>query len=87
MATLTIPSHLLPADGRFGAGPSRVSTQQLDHLMAHADILGTSHRQAPVKDLVARVQAGLADFFRLPQGYEVVLALVKTLTLRVLVLL
>ena len=73
MATLTIPSHLLPADGRFGAGPSRVSTQQLDHLMAHADILGTSHRQAPVKDLVARVQAGLADFFRLPQGYEVVL--------------
>ena len=73
MATLTIPSHLLPADGRFGAGPSRVSTQQLDHLMAHANILGTSHRQAPVKDLVARVQAGLADFFRLPQGYEVVL--------------
>ena len=73
MAPLEIPQELLPADGRFGAGPSRVSPAQLQHLLAHADIVGTSHRQAPVKDLVARVQGMLADFFSLPGGYEVVL--------------
>ena len=73
MAGIDIPRELLPSDGRFGSGPSRVSQTQLDHLMAHADILGTSHRQAPVKDLVARVQNSLAQFFSLPEGYEVVL--------------
>ncbi len=70
---LTIPADLLPADGRFGCGPSKVRTEQLDHLLSHRDLLGTSHRQAPVKDLVARVRAGLGELFRLPEGYEVVL--------------
>jgi phosphoserine aminotransferase len=74
MPHLTIPSSLLPSDGRFGCGPSQVRPEQLAHLAsAGASILGTSHRQAPVKDLVGRVQAGLSQLFRLPDGYEVVL--------------
>jgi phosphoserine aminotransferase len=73
MTDIIIPAELLPSDGRFGAGPSRVSSSQLDHLVANAALLGTSHRQAPVKDLVARIQAGLAQLFSLPEGYEVVL--------------
>ena len=56
--SLTIPTHLLPADGRFGSGPSKVRPAQVDHLAAHADLLGTSHRQAPVKALVRRIRAG-----------------------------
>jgi phosphoserine aminotransferase len=70
---ITIPADLLPADGRFGCGPSKVRQEQLDHLSAHAGLLGTSHRQAPVKDLVGRVRNGLAELFRLPEGYEVIL--------------
>lgn len=73
MADLTIPQDLLPQDGRFGAGPSRVSSQQLDHLIRNASLLGTSHRQAPVKELVGRIQGALAAYFRLPEGYEVVI--------------
>ena len=74
MPSSTIPADLLPADGRFGCGPSKVRPEQLDApAPTHADLLGTSHRQAPVKDLVGRVRAGLADLFRLPDGYEVVL--------------
>ena len=74
MPILTIPSSLLPADGRFGCGPSKVRTEQLAHLAsAGVNILGTSHRQAPVKDLVGRVQSGLSALFRLPDGYEVVI--------------
>ena len=73
MPGLTIPAELLPADGRFGCGPSKVRPEQVAHLTAHADLLGTSHRQAPVKNLVGRVRSGLADLFRLPDGYEVVL--------------
>lgn len=73
MTDITIPTDLLPADGRFGAGPSRVSSAQLDHLVKNASVLGTSHRQAPVKELVARVQGSLAALFRLPADYEVVL--------------
>ncbi|QAY73323.1 phosphoserine transaminase [Agromyces protaetiae] len=73
MPTLEIPSALLPADGRFGCGPSKVRPEQLAHLQAHASILGTSHRQAPVKQLVGRVRSGLSDLFSLPDGYEVVL--------------
>lgn len=73
MTSLQIPVDILPLDGRFGAGPSKVRAEQIDHLIQHQDILGTSHRQAPVKDLVARVQTGLAEFFSLPEGYEVVL--------------
>ena len=70
----TIPSHLLPADGRFGCGPSKVRQEQLDYLSTEgAKILGTSHRQAPVKNLVGRVQDGLGQLFNLPDGYEVVL--------------
>ena len=73
MPTIEIPGHLIPADGRFGCGPSKVRPEQLAHLQAHAHLLGTSHRQAPVKDLVGRVRAGIADLFRIPDGYEVLL--------------
>ncbi|PZR54170.1 phosphoserine transaminase [Xylanimonas oleitrophica] len=71
---VTIPAHLLPADGRFGSGPSKVRPGQVDALVAAgARVLGTSHRQPPVKDLVRRVRRGLAELFALPDGYEVVL--------------
>jgi len=70
---LQIPADLLPVDGRFGCGPSKVRPEQLAHLAAHAGILGTSHRQAPVRDLVGRVRASLARLFELPDGYEVLL--------------
>lgn len=73
MPTLTIPSSLLPADGRFGCGPSKVRQEQLDYLAAHAQLLGTSHRQAPIKDLVGRVRGALGELFRVPDGYEVIL--------------
>ncbi|RNE56986.1 phosphoserine transaminase [Cryobacterium tepidiphilum] len=73
MAPLTIPSELLPADGRFGCGPSRIRTEQLDHLVASAGILGTSHRQASVKDLVGRVRSGVGELLGAPEGYEVIL--------------
>ena len=71
--TLQIPADLLPVDGRFGCGPSKVRREQLEHLATHAAIIGTSHRQAPVKDLVGRVRSGLAELFHLPDGYEVLL--------------
>ncbi|WP_203653136.1 phosphoserine transaminase [Demequina activiva] len=71
---LTIPSHLLPQDGRFGSGPSRVRDAQLQALMAaQPGVLGTSHRQAPVKDVVGAIREGLAQFYSLPDGYEVIL--------------
>jgi len=73
VSAITIPVELRPLDGRFGAGPSKVRAQQIDHFIASQGMLGTSHRQALVKDLVARVQSGLAQLFRLPDGYEVVL--------------
>ena len=73
MSTITIPAALLPADGRFGCGPSKVRAEQLEYLAgAGAAILGTSHRQAPVKNVVGRVRAGLSELFALPEGYEVV---------------
>ena len=73
-ATLEIPQDLKPSDGRFGAGPSKVRPAQLEHLAASGvSIMGTSHRQKPVKDVVARVRGGLRELFRLPDGYEVVL--------------
>ncbi|MFD6177421.1 MULTISPECIES: phosphoserine transaminase [unclassified Isoptericola] len=75
--TLVIPPSLLPGDGRFGSGPSKVRSAQVAALAAAGDpaapVLGTSHRQPPVKDLVRRVRAGLADLFALPDGYEVAL--------------
>lgn len=71
---LTIPANLLPTDGRFGAGPSKVRPEQVAALSAAgAALLGTSHRQAPVKNLVGEVRAGLSDFFSAPEGYEVIL--------------
>ncbi|CAN5426906.1 phosphoserine transaminase [soil metagenome] len=74
MTDISIPTDLLPADGRFGAGPSKVAPAHLDALAATGrSLMGTSHRQAPVRDLVGRVRSGLATFFALPDGYEVVL--------------
>jgi phosphoserine aminotransferase len=71
---ITIPADLLPADGRFGAGPSKIQTSHLDALAATgASLMGTSHRQAPVKNTVGRVREGLTALFDLPEGYEVVL--------------
>jgi phosphoserine aminotransferase len=71
---ITIPPDLLPADGRFGSGPSKVRPEQVEYLASISrSVLGTSHRQKPVKDLVRRVREGLATFFSLPEGYEVVL--------------
>ena len=73
MPQITIPSTLLPVDGRFGCGPSKIRPAQLEYLASEgAKLLGTSHRQAPVKDLVGRVRAGLGSLFRMPDGYEVV---------------
>ena len=72
--TLTIPADLKPADGRFGCGPSKVRPEQLAALAGPgAALMGTSHRQKPVKALVGRVRAGLAELFALPEGYQVVL--------------
>ncbi len=68
-----IPDQLKPADGRFGCGPSRVRPDAVARLADAQMVLGTSHRQKPVKDVVARVRAGLAELFSLPDGYEVVL--------------
>ncbi|MGC3022719.1 aminotransferase class V-fold PLP-dependent enzyme [Brevibacterium sp. FAM 24630] len=71
---IEIPNDLLPADGRFGSGPARIRPAQIEALnSAAAEVLGTSHRQAPVKNLVGRIRSGLADLFSLPEGYEVVL--------------
>src|SRR3954451_2716341 len=68
-----IPDALKPADGRFGCGPSKVRPEALAKLAEQNDLMGTSHRQAPVKDLVARVRSGLGELFEIPDGYEVVL--------------
>ncbi|MCT1426648.1 phosphoserine transaminase [Corynebacterium sanguinis] len=72
----TLPSELLPADGRFGCGPSKVRPAQLDALTRGAtSIIGTSHRQLAVKDVVGEVREGLSELFSLPGGYEIVLSL------------
>ena len=71
---LELPSDLRPSDGRFGSGPSKMRLDGLHALVASADsYLGTSHRQATVRNQVARVRRGLAELFSLPEGYEVVL--------------
>ena len=71
---LTIPSDLLPADGRFGSGPSKLPLADLRAFAEQAGpVLGTSHRQPPVKALIGRIRAGLATLFQLPDGYQVVL--------------
>jgi phosphoserine aminotransferase len=72
--TITIPADLLPTDGRFGCGPSKVRVEQVDALRGAATtILGTSHRQKAVKSQVGRVRSGLSELFALPDGYEVIL--------------
>lgn len=74
MAEIQIPTDRLPVDGRFGCGPSKVRPGQLEDLLTRgASLLGTSHRQAPVKNLVGSVREGLSSLFSLPEGYEVVL--------------
>jgi phosphoserine aminotransferase len=71
---LRIPADLLPRDGRFGAGPSKIRTEQLAALVADGPTyLGTSHRQATVRNKVGEVRDGLRDLFSLPDGYEVLL--------------
>ena len=75
-AALKIPADLLPRDGRFGAGPSKVRTEQVEALaQAGSGLLGTSHRQAPVRNLVGSIREGLSTLFSAPDGYEVVLGL------------
>jgi phosphoserine aminotransferase len=72
--SLVIPDGLKPADGRFGCGPSKVRPQALARLAGEgAAVMGTSHRQKPVKALVGEIRAGLRELFALPDGYEVVL--------------
>ncbi len=74
MSDIHIPEHLRPRDGRFGCGPSKIPAAAVSVLAASNELLlGTSHRQAPVKNLVKEVRAGLAQLFTLPSGYEVVL--------------
>ncbi len=71
---ITIPAELLPSDGRFGSGPSKVRPEQIDALAQVAgSYMGTSHRQKTVKSQVGRVRSGLRQLFSLPDGYEVVL--------------
>ncbi|KJS63465.1 phosphoserine transaminase [Streptomyces rubellomurinus] len=74
MAQIQIPADIKPADGRFGCGPSKVRPEALSALAATGtSLLGTSHRQAPVKNVVKRVREGVSSLFSLPEGYEVVL--------------
>jgi len=73
-AEISIPSNIKPVDGRFGCGPSKIRPEALAALSASGNsILGTSHRQKPVKNVVKRVREGLTSLFNLPEGYEVVL--------------
>ena len=74
VSDIRIPANLLPSDGRFGSGPAKVRNEAVADLAAGAaSLLGTSHRQPPVKHLVRGVQEGLADLYGLPAGYEVLL--------------
>ena len=71
---ITLDPSILPADGRFGCGPSKVRPEQLDAIVAAgASVMGTSHRKPAVKNLVKSIRAGLADLFSLPDGWEIVL--------------
>ena len=71
---IVIPADLLPVDGRFGAGPSKVRPEQIQALVEKSvSIMGTSHRQKPVKNEVAEMRAGLAEMFSIPAGYEIVI--------------
>jgi phosphoserine aminotransferase len=70
---VTIPTDLKPVDGRFGCGPSKVRPEALAKLAEQSQLMGTSHRQAPVRDLVQRIREGVTELFGLPDGYEVAL--------------
>jgi phosphoserine aminotransferase len=73
-AQLRIPDEIKPSDGRFGCGPSKVRPEQLEHLQASgAAVMGTSHRQAPVRSVVRRVREGLRELFAMPEDYDVAL--------------
>ena len=74
MSDIQIPANLKPKDGRFGCGPSKIRPEALQALVASSPlVLGTSHRQAPVKNVVKEVRAGLTSLFSLPDGYEVII--------------
>lgn len=74
MPEIIIPAEFIPADGRFGCGPSRLRSEQIAAFGSRgAELMGTSHRQAPVKNLVKSVQEGLLELFHNPEGYEIVL--------------
>jgi phosphoserine aminotransferase len=73
-SAITLPDSLLPRDGRFGSGPSKVRPEHLERLVqTGVTYLGTSHRQRPVKSMVGRIRSGLAELLSLPDGYEVLL--------------
>jgi phosphoserine aminotransferase len=73
---IEIPQHLLPEDGRFGSGPTRVRREALETLLSAAsEYIGTSHRRPAVKEVVGRIRSGLRHLYSLPDGYEVVLGL------------
>ena len=71
----TLPEEFIPGDGRFGCGPSKVRPAQLQAILDNANVMGTSHRQAGVKDVVGSVREGLSELFSLPEGHEIVLSL------------
>jgi phosphoserine aminotransferase len=74
-STIRIPDEIKPADGRFGCGPSKVRPEAVEALSrVSRTFLGTSHRQKTVKNEVARLRRGIAEFYSLPEGYEVILS-------------
>ena len=73
MSDIKIPENLKPQDGRFGCGPSKIRPEALESLIKSQAILGTSHRQKKVKNVVNHVRTGLNSLFNLPEGYEVVM--------------
>lgn len=74
MARIVIPENLKPLDGRFGCGPSRMRKEQFEAFSVFgSELMGTSHRQAPIKALVGELKAGLLEMFRAPEGYEIIL--------------
>ena len=72
----SLPADLIPADGRFGCGPSKVRPEQIQAIVdGAAGVIGTSHRQPAVKNVVGSVREGLSELFSLPEGYEIILSL------------
>ncbi|UQV54741.1 phosphoserine transaminase [Corynebacterium pseudodiphtheriticum] len=72
---LTLPEHLIPSDGRFGCGPSKVQPHQIQAVVDGANnIIGTSHRQPAVKNVVGSIREGLAKLFSIPEGYEIIMS-------------